>query len=174
MLHIKLADRRPARSDDPMGRKWWGYDPTVPIDRLFEINRGRWVLGPRADRERHVAFSYTGDHEIKFVAEIDRIDRLGKRRVIVGRVLDADHPLSRKWVGAEAPNNFRNPVSYVKDPGDPSTCACGCGEPVPVGRSFVPGHDQRAVHERITKQWGGTIGFIDWFDATFGDERSGN
>src|SRR4051794_2311406 len=82
LLHIKLADRRPARPDDPMGREWWGYDPTVPDKQLFEINRGRWVLGPRADRERYVAFSYTGDHKVKFVAEIDRIEQLGNRRVI--------------------------------------------------------------------------------------------
>jgi len=33
----------------------------------------------------------------------------------------------------------------------------------------VPGHDQKAIHARISKQWGGTLGFIDWFDATYPD-----
>lgn len=75
MLHIKLSDRRPARPDDPMTRDWWGYDPTAPVDGLFARNRGRWHLGPRADREKYAAFSYTGDHKIKFIAEIEAIER---------------------------------------------------------------------------------------------------
>jgi hypothetical protein len=168
MLHIKLNDRRPVGPDDPMGRDWVGYDHTLPVEQLFAQNRGRWVLGARADREKYATFSYTGDHTVKFLAEIDGFERIGNRRAIVGRVLEADHPLCRRWVGAPAPDNFRNPITYFKEPGaPPSTCACGCGEPVPPNRSFLPGHDQKAVHARITKQWGGTIGFIDWFDATY-------
>ncbi len=34
------------------------------------------------------------------------------------------------------------------------------------GRVDLPGHDQRAVHDRITRQWGSTLGFIDWFDVS--------
>ncbi|MEJ5915941.1 hypothetical protein WDV86_16050, partial [Pseudokineococcus sp. 1T1Z-3] len=49
----------------------------------------------------------------------------------------------------------------------PSTCACGCGGEVAGHRAFLPGHDQRAIHERIARQWGNTLGFVDWFDATF-------
>ena len=37
-----------------------------------------------------------------------------------------------------------------------------------AGRRFIPGHDQRAVHERIERQWGDTMGFIRWFDETYG------
>jgi hypothetical protein len=65
-------------------------------------------------------------------------------------------------------------VSYIDDPeprhpAEPGTCACGCGTPVLTGKSSVPGHDQRAVHERIAKakQWGDTLGFIGWFDETY-------
>ena len=168
MLHIKLSDRRPARPDDPMTRDWWGYDPTAPLDGLFARNRGRWHLGPRADREKYAAFSYTGDHKIKFIAEIEAIERIDERRAIVGHVLDPDHPLSHRWVDAPAPDSFRNPVTYFSEPDDATwTCACGCEERVPANRSFVPGHDQKAIHARITRQWGGTIAFIDWFDATY-------
>ena len=39
--------------------------------------------------------------------------------------------------------------------------------PVPGHRILVPGHDQRAVHDRITRQWGNTFNFINWFDATY-------
>ncbi|MGY3567928.1 hypothetical protein [Sinomonas sp. RB5] len=43
-------------------------------------------------------------------------------------------------------------------------CRCGCGQP--SSRDFLPGHDQRAIHERIKKV--GTVSdFLDWFDAHF-------
>jgi hypothetical protein len=118
MLHIKLHDRERASSDDPMRRDWWGYDPTVPIDALFARNRGTWRLGPRADGEQYAVFSYTGDHRIKFVAEIETIETMGdrRRRAIVGHVLQPDHPLSRRWVGAPAPDSSRNPITYFEDP----------------------------------------------------------
>jgi hypothetical protein len=115
MLQIKLADRKRARRDDPMGRDWIGYDPTVPDEDLFARNRGVWKLGPRADLESHAMFAYTGDRKIKFVAEIDALERFGDRRAIIGRVLDADHPLSRRWVGRPLHGNYQNPVHYLPD-----------------------------------------------------------
>jgi hypothetical protein len=36
---------------------------------------------------------------------------------------------------------------------------------------FVPGHDQKAIHERIAQQWGNTVGFIEWFDETYGFKK---
>lgn len=116
MIHIKLHDRERARSGDPMGRDWWGYDPHVPLDALFARNRGTWHLGARADGERYAMFSYTGDHKIKLVAEIETIEQMGERRAIVGRVLPTGHPLSRRWLGAPAPDSSRNPVTYFEDP----------------------------------------------------------
>lgn len=118
MLHIKLHDRERASSDDPMRRDWWGYDPNVPIDALFARNRGTWRLGARADGEQYVVFSYTGDHKIKFAAEIETIETMGDRgrRAIVGQPLQPDHPVSRRWVGAPAPDSSRNPITYFEDP----------------------------------------------------------
>jgi hypothetical protein len=171
MLHIKIRDRAFIDSSiDPMGRDWIGYHPSLSVEELFENNRGRWFLGQRADREKYAVFSYTGDHKVKFVAEIEGFEPSGDKRVIVGRVLEPDHPLSKRWVGAAAPDHFRNPSTYFKDSGERTTCACGCGEPVRAGRVFVPGHDQKAIHARITKQWGGPVGFIDWFDATYPEQ----
>jgi hypothetical protein len=169
MLHIKLSDRTPADHDDPLDRAWWGYDASAPTEILFANNRGRWVLGPRAGREQYAAFSYTGDHTVKFVAEIDGIEKVdGGRRALIGRALDPDHPIARRWVGAPAPDGHRNPTTYFVDPeSEPPTCSCGCGEPVPPNRAFAPGHDQKAIHERITRQWGGTLGFMKWFDSTY-------
>ena len=98
MIHIKLGERRNVNWDDPMDRSWVGYDQTVPVDELFSLNRGRWVLGARAERERYAAFSYTGDHTIKFVAEIDGFEQFGDKRAIVGRVLDAGDPVATRLV----------------------------------------------------------------------------
>jgi hypothetical protein len=115
MLQIKLARRKPAGRDDPMGRDWIGYDPNVPVEDLFARNRGVWKLGPRADLESHAVFAYTGDQEIKFVAEIDGFEHFGDRRAIIGRVLDPDDPLSQRWIGRPARGNYQNPVHYISD-----------------------------------------------------------
>lgn len=58
------------------------------------------------------------------------------------------------------PDRHRNPVTYVADPVEQRTCACGCDGPVTGGRVFLPGHDQRAIHERIARQWGDTLGSL--------------
>src|SRR4051794_9020650 len=170
MLHIKLHDRREIGPNDPMGRDWVGYDPTLSDDELFDQNRGRWVLGSRADREEYAVFSYTGDHTVKFVAQIDGYEPVGNKRAIVGGVLAPDHPIAQRWLGKAAPDNHRNPATYVVDPDSGTkTCACGCGEAIPANRVFAPGHDQKAVHERITRRWGSTLGFIRWFDEAYPD-----
>lgn len=51
------------------------------------------------------------------------------------------------------------------------TCPCGCGQAVRKENRFVPGHDQKAIHERIAQQWGNTVGFIEWFDETYGFKK---
>jgi hypothetical protein len=165
MLHVKLRDPQPPPADDPMDRSWIGYDPTVPSEELWRINCGRWKLGPRAAREGYVVFSYEG--EVKFVAEIHGLEpSTDKRQIIRGRLLGPDEPLAQRWVGREAPDHNRNPVSYFQDPdAGPSTCACGCGGAVSAHRAFLPGHDQKAIHSRIVERWGDTLGFIVWYDA---------
>ena len=115
MLQIKLGDRKGCGPDDPMSRDWIGYDPTVPVEGIFARNRGVWKLGPRADLETHAMFAYTGDHEIKFVAEIDGFERVGDRRAMIGRVLDPRDPVSQRWIGHPARGNYQNPVHYVTD-----------------------------------------------------------
>ena len=159
-------------AEDDMSRTWVGFSPTHSLQTTFDVNRGLWVLGPRADRERYATFSV--EATIALVAEVDRIETVpakvaGARakRAVVGRVLEAGHPVHDALIGTQV-DGHRNPVTYIEDPdGGPRTCACGCGGPVPAHRAFLPGHDQRAVDERITRQWGSSLGFIDWFDATY-------
>ncbi len=167
MIHVKLSDRRLADPDDPMERDWHGYSEHATLQQLFDNNRGRWVFGRRAEAEEYAVFSYTGDHRVKFVAEIEGFERFGNKRAIVGRVLPPSHEMARRWVGKDSPDRYRNPTTYHDDD-EPRTCACGCGETVTAGRSFIAGHDQRAIHDRIERQWGGTRAFIRWFDATYG------
>jgi len=50
---------------------------------------------------------------------------------------------------------------------DNRVCACHCGTPINRG-DFLPGHDQRAIHERIAKV--GTV--ITWFDETWTESAS--
>lgn len=75
------------------------------------------------------------------------------RRALRGKILRADHPVFDQYVGQEAPvMGPRNPVTYFESPLDgQGCCACGCGELVPLQRDFLPGHDQRAIHERIAR-----------------------
>jgi hypothetical protein len=165
IIHIKLSGKQKADREDPMGREWYGYTEQATVEELFENNRGRWVLGKRAEIEEYAVFSFTGDHKVKFVAAIDGFEDFDGKRAIVGSVLPAEHPLAAQWVGKSSPDSHRNPTTYHDDPRE---CGCGCGEPVKGGRSFVPGHDQRAIHARIERQWGDTLGFIRWFDETYG------
>lgn len=165
MLHVKLGDRSDPPKNDPMDRSWIGYDPTVPLTQLWEINRGRWKISRRAAKEGHVVFSHGG--EVKFIAEIHGLEESTEgRRIIVGRLLGEHEPLARRWIGAPAPGaGNRNPVHYFSDERDGTPeCACGCGAPVTKARAFLPGHDQRAIHARIVEAWGDTLGFMDWFD----------
>jgi hypothetical protein len=163
--------------DDDMGRTWAGWDATRSLQDNYENNRGLWLLGERAERERYATFSVDGI--VRMVVEVDQIETIPARdpdrrpkRAIVGRVLHGAHPIHDDFVN-RAVDNHRNPVTYVDDPdGQSRECACGCGVAVPRTRDFVPGHDQRAVHERIARRWGGTVEFIEWFDATYPERPS--
>lgn len=41
------------------------------------------------------------------------------------------------------------------------------------GRSYVPGHDRTAAHDRIGRQRGSTQRGIRWFDGTYGTAQEG-
>lgn len=165
--------------DDPMDREWVGYRPTLTGKELFERNRGMWYLRlDNVEKEDYATFSYRG--KIVAVAEISGVETLpwadsrGRRdkQAVTGQALQPGHRVYEHFIDRLVPGVSRNPVSYIEDPEprpepEPGSCACGCGATVPAGKNFVPGHDQRAVHERIARQWGDTLGFISWFDETY-------
>lgn len=45
-----------------------------------------------------------------------------------------------------------------------TTCTCGCGTKISRGQ-WVPGHDHRAVHQRIRQDHGDVAAFVAWYDA---------
>jgi hypothetical protein len=174
MIHIKLSPPHPPkRPDDPWGRDWVGWGPDQTPQQIYDRNRGRWYLGPRAAHEQYTVFSSTVTGTIvAVVANEGTEDVDGQKKAIVGRVLGPGDPVHDMLIGQPMPDRHRNPVTYVDDPVDHwRTCACGCGGQVTGARVFLPGHDQRAVHERIARQWGDTLGFITWFDREYGTDR---
>jgi hypothetical protein len=174
MIHITLGSRvdmDPA--EDPLGRSHRGWWPGMSDADCYQSNRGRWVLGERADHERYALFSARdgGRKLVRLAVEITAPpeDTGPGRRALRGKILRAGHPVFDQYVEQEAPvMGPRNPVTYFESPLDGhGSCACGCGELVPLQRDFLPGHDQRAIHERIARV-GGVREFLDWFDTAWG------
>jgi hypothetical protein len=172
MIHITLGHREEEAPGDPLGRPYHGWSGDMTEEECYQYNRGRWVLGERADSERYALFSArdaAGTKRVRAAIEITGIEDTGEgRRAMRGHVLKPGHPVHDQYVGGPAlVDPARNPVSYVESPlDDQGFCACGCGEPTARGRDFLPGHDQRAIHERIAKV-GGVREFLDWFDASW-------
>lgn len=170
-VNFKLGDRRPLPAGDPMGRAWVGWDPERTDQELYEQNRGRWLLGPRVRRETFATFSYQG--EVKIVVQLTgtelispRPEEAAPKTAIIGHVLGPGDPGYAALHGRRV-DAHRNPVTYLNDDDGPiSRCGCGCGLATSSARAFLPGHDQRAVHERIARRWGSVLGFIKWFDST--------
>ena len=172
-LNFKL---NPMTAVDPatdlMSRQWLGWSPDLSDQQVYDQNRGVWVLGPRARQERLATFS--ADGTVRVIVRIERLEDIpGKRpgergrRAIIGSVLTAGDPDYDSLIGTPV-DGHRNPVTYIDEPaGGGRTCGCGCGATVAERRAFLPGHDQRAIHERISRQWGSTLAFVDWFDATY-------
>lgn len=178
-INFKLSNETSNdRDDDPMDRDRVGYKPTLTASEIFSRNRGMWPLNTdRAADEKYATFSYKGN--IVAVAEISGIETLpwpnprGRRdkKAAIGCALEPGHPANEYFIGRVIKGD-RNPVSYIDDPEprpkpEPQYCACGCGTQVTTSKRFVAGHDQKAVHERIARQWDGAVGFIEWFDATY-------
>jgi hypothetical protein len=99
--------------------------------------------------------------------EINEWRQQGNRRAFAGRILQPGNPVHDRFVGQPDPaeSTSRNPVAYLTDPVDQAICRCGCGETIGRGE-WVMGHDQRAIHQRIRADFGGSVSrFIDWYDA---------
>ncbi|GAA1959401.1 hypothetical protein [Catenulispora subtropica] len=167
MIQITLGKQRsvdPLRDDLKRSRVGWAED--MSREELFNVARGVWSMsGRRVERERYAVVS--GDTVIRMAIEIDGIVPCsGGRRAFTGRPLEPGHPVYDLYVGKPAPNGAQqNPITYFDSVLDNRVCNCGCGQAINRG-DFLPGHDQRAIHERISKV-GSVKDFLAWFDATW-------
>jgi hypothetical protein len=166
MIQITLGKKKSVDPDtDPLQRSQIGWEEGLTDERLFATARGTWVMGTKADQERYAVIS--GDGRIRGAIEIDEIEPTNDgRRAFIGRLLQPGDPVYDHYIDKPAPNGKQqNPITYFPSSLDQRVCACKCGAPLTRG-DFLPGHDQRAIHERIAKV--GTVkDFIAWFDETW-------
>ncbi|MCX5303068.1 hypothetical protein OG304_06325 [Streptomyces sp. NBC_00160] len=166
MIHITLGSKRDViPEEDQLGRDHVGWDSNMDDEAIFRANRGCWVLGERAEKERYALLSC--ERKVRMAIEIDRLVPVaGGRKAIEGRFLKAGNEVYDAYVGDEPPvGSVRNPITYFDSEHDSRLCGCGCGEQVASGW-FLIGHDQKALHARVSKI--GTVReFIDWFDTTY-------
>jgi hypothetical protein len=166
MIQITLGRKKLVDpGDDPLHRSQIGWDEGLAGQQLYEIARGVWAMGKKAGQERYAIVSGAGT--ARQAIEIDQVVNVeGGRRAFVGNILQPGDPVYDLYVGKPAPNgNQQNPITYFESSLDNRVCACGCGTAINRG-DFLPGHDQRAIHERIAKV--GTVkDFITWFDDTW-------
>jgi hypothetical protein len=129
-------------------------------------------MDQRAWSEAHVeAFRFFGGVPARIVPDnlatgVERAD-LYDPKLNRGDILAPGDPVYDKFVGKPDPatSTSRFPVLYLADPLDGGVCRCGCGQPVARG-DWVQGHDQRAIHDRIRADFGGSVSrFIDWYDS---------
>ncbi len=154
--------------NDPLGRPFVGWFPKQSEAELWEGNRGLWKIN-RA-RLRHERFALIVYNDVvvavgEITGWVDHDDRVE----LLGPVLTTGHPVHDAWIGRPDPaaNNSRNPVSYIELPQERTfverPCRCGCGEL--TSTDFLPGHDVRAMQDRVRGLFGGSpLAFIEWID----------
>jgi hypothetical protein len=169
VLRIKLGQRNyvgdQQADHDFLPRLHAGWDPTMTDGEVYDAARGWWRLNQRAEQERYAIVLAGG--QIRMAIEIREWRTEGDRRAFGGRILGAGEAVYDKFVGGADPaeSTSRFPVLYLADPVDAGVCRCGCGETVTRGE-WGQGHDQRAIHQRIRDDFGGSVSrFIDWYDA---------
>jgi len=128
---------------------------------VYDAGRGWWKLGSRAEREKYALLTALG--VVRQVIEITGWDQAGAdRRAFEGTILGPGHPMYEQYFGQVLEATSRNPIGYLDDDTE-TPCRCGCGES--AKNLWLPGHDQRAIHDRIRRDFDGDVAaFIDWYD----------
>lgn len=174
MLQITLGTARyqpEDQSSDFLPRTLAGWHETMTEKEVYDAARGWWRLNAaRAQHERYAVVVARG--VVRLVIEINQGDwRYAEnidRWAFSGKVLGQGHAVHDRYIGRTLPAANQNPIRYFEDPQADSAgypCRCGCGE---LTRStWVHGHDQRAIHQRIGRDFGGDVAqFVDWYDSS--------
>ncbi|TKI62522.1 protein NO VEIN domain-containing protein [Nocardioides jishulii] len=118
VLNFTLSDRVDIAPSDGLSRNrtWYGWDPGVDLETLWEVNRGDWAIGKRALEQRYATLSYEG--RVVLVAAITGRESVKSDKVakwaLKGYVLPSDHAAHRALHGRAMPRR-RQPVAYVED-----------------------------------------------------------
>jgi hypothetical protein len=123
VINIRLVERTDIGDTfDSLGRDWYGYDPDVSSEVLWEHNRGRWLLKAEGiEAQRWAAFNYEG--RVVLVAELvgDGYETVADKKpgvfkmALFGRPLHPGHPVYDALIGTEVAY-VRNPATYGSDP----------------------------------------------------------
>lgn len=166
MLKVTMTERHYDKPFDEMSE-----------DELLAAVSSEWVMNPvRARKERYavgvggrgtagptlyvIAIAIEDVVLVKKGAPGSHID---DRYRIVGTVLGPGHPVHDAYIGKPAAAT-RNPIRYEPTDFDLTPCRCGCGQSARL--TFLPGHDQRAIHDRVAR-FGTVAKFVDWFDENY-------
>lgn len=154
-------------AEDHLGRSSVGHFPRMSEQEAYESGRGAWKVGERATREPLVLITDSTDTVLAVVQPGKWTIHDDGRRSFEAEVL-SEGEIHDRYVGQPdpTPHASRNPVGYTVLPEEieMSACFCGCGEE--TARDFAPGHDQRAIHDRIREHFNGSVKqFIQWIDS---------
>ena len=171
MITIKLThqDVRPEVDQSLIGTPFAEW----PADQLYEAARGRWGFADKVEKERY-ALVHSGN-VVLAVIEIDGWDQddpegKGKRR-FHGRPVGKDHPVAKRFLDQAPPIGGKAQIGFAYFHADSlagqyTPCACGCGDE--ARKTWLPGHDHKAIHERIRERFDGDVlEFVNWFDRQF-------
>lgn len=162
---------------DPLGRGYVGYFPRMTEDEAWQAGCGVWkVSKDKISRQRFAII--TGEGAVRAVAEItghtEYHTDTGTRIALNGALLPAGHPIRDTYLGQPDPvaNGSQNPVGYCDLPEEQPyltrPCACGCDQT--SDRDFLPGHDVRAIQQRVRDHFDGSpLKFVQWIDQILAD-----
>jgi hypothetical protein len=174
-IRLKLGGYETVHGD-PLDRTFIGYFPRMTEDEAWEAGRGVWKLNrEKAVRQRFALI--VGEGVVRAVAEItgysEHDTATGVRGALEGQPLPDGHPVREAYLGQPDPvaNGSQNPVGYCDLSEEQAyrlrPCACGCGQD--TDRDFLPGHDVRAIQQRVRDHFNGSplklIQFIDQHTA---------
>lgn len=170
-IRLKLGGYETVEGD-PLGRTFVGYFPRMTEDEAWHAGRGVWKMNKdKATRQRFALIA--GEGVVRAVAEItgttEHDTPSGARIALEGRLLPEGHPVREAYLGRPDPvvNGSQNPVGYCELPEEQPylqrPCACGCAES--SDRDFLPGHDIRAIQQRVRDHFDGSpLKLIEWID----------
>lgn len=154
--------------NDPLGRSYVGYFPRMTEVEAWEAGRGLWRVSiDKVTRQKFALI--VGEGIVRAVVEIETFHPHDDKMALKGTVLTEGHPVRDAYIGKPDPvdTGSHNPVGYCSLPEEQPfilrACGCGCGT---LGeRDFQPGHEVRAMQDRVREHFDGSpLKFINWVD----------